>query len=305
MRKKPIVAVISVIFLCVAWCVGTDNFIVKDRILDIAPKIAEEKQNMIVMKTGDGEKQVMALEEAVVGYVAAEMAATAPEAALRAQAVAVRSFAYAEQAAAGEVCGDSGHCMAYLTVAERQERWGDNFDKYEASVRRAVEETAGEMLLSDGEVVKAYFHAACGGRTETVDNLWGGVPKWSAADCYWEGADGGRLSAVYFDKKDLAEKLGVAEADLALLSVAEEFDGRVCRVSLGRKSWRGAEFRTLLGLKSTRFSWVEGAEGVWFTVVGHGHGVGLCQVGAMGMAKSGYDYRHILAHYYPELTISG
>lgn len=301
MRKKPIWAGILMALACVAWLIG--NGAAEWQNLDIAPKIAEKAQNMVVMKTADSEMQSMSLEEAVVGYVAAEMPATAPQEALKAQAVAVRSFACAEQTAAGEVCADSGHCMAYLSVEQRRENWGDKFDEYEEAVRRAVRDTAGEMLVQDGEVLKAYFHAACGGRTETVDNLWGGEAKWAAADCFWEGADGARLSAVYFTKAELAEKLGVAERDLALLSVADEFDGRVCRVSLGRKSWRGADFRTLLGLKSTRFSWIEGAEGVWFTVLGHGHGVGLCQVGAMGMAAQGYDYRRILGQYYSGVEI--
>lgn len=303
MQKKFVLAGILVILACVAWLIDVGGGIGGWKVLDIAPKIAEKGEYMVVMKTTAGEKLTMSLEEAVVGYVAGEMAATAPQEALRAQAVAARSFACAEQAAAGEICTQSGHCMAYLSVAERQERWGEKFDEYEGLIRKAVSGTAGEMLRQDGEPVKAYFHAACGGRTETVDNLWGGEPKWSAADCYWEGAEGARLSAVYFTKQEMAEKLGVAERDLALLSVADEFGGRICRVSLGRKSWRGADFRSLLGLKSTRFSWIEGAEGVLFTVVGYGHGVGLCQVGAMGMAEQGYDYRRILEQYYPGVDV--
>lgn len=299
-----ILAGISLILVCVAWS-GQGMFMGGGRYdLDIPPKIADKSQNMVILQGADGVKRELSLEEAVVGYVAGEMAALSPQEALKAQAVAVRSFARAEQTAAGGVCTDSGHCMAYLSVEERHERWGEKFTEYEERVRQAVSDTDGEVLTKDDEPIKVYFHAACGGRTETVDNLWGGEAKWSAADCYWEGADGAVLSAVYFTKEELAEKLGVAAEDLALLAVADEFDGRVCRVTLGRKSWRGAEFRSLLGLKSTRFTWVEGAEGVWFTVSGYGHGVGLCQVGAVGMAKQGYDYREILGQYYPELAVS-
>lgn len=272
-----------------------------DQIMDLPPKIAESGRKMVNLRVG-GAVTVLDLEEAVVGYVAAEMAAAAPEEALKAQAVAARSFAWAEQLAAGEVCGDSGHCMAYLSVEERKERWGESFAKWEAVVRQAVADTAGVVLQVGGEPVKAYFHAACGGRTETVDNLWGGEALWAAADCYTEG-DAGVVAAQYFTRAELAEKLGVPEADVPLLCIEQEFDGRVCRVSMGRKSWRGADFRAALGLKSTRFNWLNGAEGVWFTSVGWGHGVGMCQAGAVGMAEAGCGWCEILAHYYPDVKV--
>lgn len=296
-RKCLIAVLVAIGLVCAAKGMDLGSW----QIMDLPPKIAENNCKMVNLVCEGGVYR-LDLEEAVVGYLAGEMSAAAPMEALRAQAVAVRSFAWAEQAAAGQICGESGHCMAYLSAEERAARWGEKFDEYEERLREAVRDTAGEMLLADGVAVKAYFSAACGGRTETVDNLWGGKALWQAADCYWEG-NGAVLSSVYFSREEIAEKLGVAAADVPLLCVAQEFDGRVCRVSLGRKSWRGAELRNLLGLKSTRFCWLNGAEGVWFTCVGHGHGVGLCQAGAVGMARAGWGWREILAHYYPGLVV--
>lgn len=297
--QKRLVLLLTPLVLWAAW-----YFMFKDeQILDIAPKIAEQQTAMLLLKGADGKAVPIDLEAAVVGYVAAEIGPNAPTEALKAQAVAVRSFAYAEQQAAGCVCGLSTHCMAYLDAAARAERWGSAFAEYEEKLTAAVAATAGELLWADDVVQKAYFSAVCGGRTETVNNLWGGENKWPATDCYWEGADSGALGAVFYSKTDLAARLGVAEADLPLLKISAENDGRLSRVSLGRKSWRGADFRALLGLRSTRVSWLAGAEGVWFTTVGYGHGVGLCQAGAVGMANVGYNYRQILAHYYPGLSL--
>lgn len=306
MRKRLVGIAFLLILAAVFWQPAMKFLQARGQIWDLPPKIAEQPRVMLLLRlNGDEQLIQIDLEEAVVGYLAGEMPALAPEEALKAQAVAVRSFAYCEMAAAGEVCGDSTHCMAYLSEAERAERWGKNFTEYEEKLRRAVAATAGEMLFADGEPVKTYFHAACGGRTQTVTEVWGGAAKWQAADCFWEGAAGTVLSGRFFTRQELAEKLSVPEADLPLLKIAaENGDGRVSRVTCGKMSWRGTEFRTLLGLKSTKFNWLATAEGFWFTAQGYGHGVGLCQAGAVGMAEAGYDYRAILAQYYPGLVIA-
>lgn len=296
--KMPLLLIIIVLGATAWWWQNNDG---ADKIWDLPPKIAQNNHKMVNLVRPDGTYR-LDLEEAVVGYVAGEMVAEAPMDALMAQTVAVRSFAWAEQQAAGQICGDSGHCMAYLSAEERAVRWGDRAEEFEERVRKAVSGTAGQMLQVAGQPVKAYFSAACGGRTETVENLWGGQGMWPAADCYWEGS-AAVVDSVFVPRGKLAEKLGVSADDVALLCVAQEFDGRVCRVSVGRKNWRGADFRALLGLKSTRFCWLNGAEGLWVTSVGYGHGVGLCQAGAVGMAEAGWGWRDILGHYYAGVEI--
>ena len=306
MRKSlvKIVLLLSAAAISVFWLAAF--FKDFNHIYDLPPKIAENPHNMVMLRLkGAAEPVRMDLEEAMVGYLAAEMSALSPGEALKAQAVAVRSFAWCESAAAGEVCADSTHCMAYLSAEQRAERWGKNYAEYEEKIRSAAEATAGEMLFDGDGPVKAYFHAACGGRTQTVADVWGGGAKWPAADCYWEGAEGTVLSSRFFTRRALADALGITEAELPLLRVAaDDGAGRVSRVSCGRNSWRGTEFRALLGLKSTGFCWLATAEGYWFTVQGYGHGVGLCQAGAVGMANAGYDYRAILAQYYPGLSLA-
>lgn len=270
-----------------------------------AAELPEEPPRLITLRhTADGEAEQIPLEEALVGFLAGEMSPDAPEAALQAQAVAARSFVYARNLSAGEVCDDSAHCLAYWPEEERRERWGRHFADYEAKLQTAVGTTADMMLLSDGEVQAAYFHAACGGMTENAAECWGGSVQTAVVPCFWDGGAAGNLSACFWPKAELAAKLGVTEEELALLTVrATSASGRVQRLSCGTKSWRGSEFRSLLGLRSTDFNWLATAEGYWFTVQGYGHGVGLCQAGAIGLAGQGCGFQGILAYYYPELEL--
>lgn len=252
----------------------------------------------------DGLAEEIELEEAVVGYVAAEMPASYGEAALAAQAVAVRTYAWRRFLADGEVCDDGGCCMAYASEAERRKRWGADFEEYEAKLRRAAEQTAGLVLAKNGELVAACFSASCGGMTEDAAACWGGRSEYPAAACYWE--DGGRVSACFWPKAELAARLGVGEKDLGLLYVTSHTaSGRVRELRCGDARWSGPEFRQLLGLASCRISWLATAEGFWFTCLGSGHGVGLCQQGAGGLAAAGAGWRDILGVYYAGCEVCG
>ena len=242
------------------------------------------------------------LEEAVVGFVAAEMPASYDEAALAAQAVAARSYAWHKQLTDGQVCDNSAHCLAYLDEAGRRERWGKHFAEYEAKIRQAAAETAGMVLSKDGEVLPAYFHAACGGMTESPANGFGGANLWPASACYWEANSS--PSGCFWPKAELAERLQLNQTELPLLYIsASTPSGRVKELRCGSRSWSGQEFRQLLGLPSRRISWLSGQEGFWFTCQGFGHGVGLCQQGCGGLAAQGADWQQILNVYYPGCQI--
>lgn len=248
------------------------------------------------------------LEEAVIGFVAAEMPASYDEQALAAQAVAARSYAWQKYQTAGEVCDNSAHCLAYLDETARKERFGSAFAEYEAKLRAAAESTAGLILTQNGQPVPAYFHACCGGQTESAAICWGGQSYYPAAACYWDNQTGtaSSVGSNFWPKEQLAERLQITPAQLPLLYIsATTPSGRVKEVRCGTQSWSGNDFRQLLGLASNRFSWLEAKEGFWFTTLGSGHGVGLCQQGAGGMAAQGYAWPQILSVYYAGCEVSG
>jgi stage II sporulation protein D len=256
-------------------------------------------------RTQTNEVEQIPLEEAVIGFVAAEMPAGFGEEALKAQAVAARSYVYCRSLSVGEVCDDSKHCLAYLSEQERRERWGSSFAKYEEKLSRAVSDTAGQILTANGEPVTTYFHAVCGGMTESAAACWGGTSAYPSVRCYWDSNAANAVSSSFWQRSDLAAALSISEKDLPLLRItATTAGGRVSRVTCGDKSWSGSDFRSLLGLNSNNFNWLSTSEGYWFTVLGYGHGVGLCQQGAGGLAEAGYNYRQILSVYYAGCELS-
>ncbi len=275
-----------------------------------AGKAPEEVRSLRLL--ADGEIREMALEEYLVGVVAAEMPASFPEEALKAQAVAARS--YAIYCAAGgkhgeaDLCADPGCCQAWLSVGELRERWGEGWEDKLERIRRAVEATAGQSLRYQGEPVFAAFHSSSAGATEDCGAVWNPRPYLVSVDSPETAADvPGYLSSLRCDPLDFRD---------AILSVCPEADfsgeeedwigplrrdgsGRVASVELGGQELSGTRLRSLFSLRSTAFS-LDYEDGLFvFTVSGYGHGVGMSQYGAMVMARDGADYRSILAHYYP------
>ena len=133
---------------------------------------AMPQQAKVLYGTADLAPLKSELEEYVVGVVAAEMPAAFPEEALKAQAVAARTYQVRQMQAAGtkEVLYDVG--QAYIDTAEQKKKWGENYPVYASKIRKAVRETAGEIMVYDGEPILAAFHAISAGRTEDAVHVW-------------------------------------------------------------------------------------------------------------------------------------
>ena len=270
-----------------------------------------------IFRTSADSVDTVPLEEAVVGVLAGEMPADFDEEALKAQAVAARSYIlkrmpqpYGAGAAVhsgdADICDDFAHCQAYVDENKRRENWGEQFVEKEKKIRAAVTATAGEVITYDGAVVSPTFCSTCGGKTENAADYWQSeVPALQSVSCYWDTDAPKYLSHVYYTKAEMAAKLGISCEELANLKITETAEsGRVKTVTCGEKQWKGSAVRTALGLNSTDFQWLADENGYLITVKGFGHGVGLCQHGANGMAKAGADYKQILNHYYTDIEIT-
>ena len=138
-----------------------------------------EVRETISVLVGD-EPRELDMTDYLTGVVAAEMPANFEEEALRAQAVAARTYALycaaAHRHADAEVCADSGCCQAWLDDAAMRERLGKDYDYYAAKLRRAVETTAGEYLTYEGAPAFAAFHSSSAGATEDSGRVWNAVP---------------------------------------------------------------------------------------------------------------------------------
>lgn len=272
----------------------------------------------IVLLAG-GEARTLALEDYLCGVLAAEMPASFPEEALKAQAVAARTFAVSGASAHkhGEaaVCADPGCCQAWLDEDSLRRRWGDDAEAYLAKIRRAVEATAGQILCCEGDPIFAAFHSSSAGATEDCGAVWNPRPYLVSVPSPETAADvPNYISTAEFWPTDFRDTLLSLrpEADFSgpvgswIGEIRPDGSGRVAEVILGGVSFRGTELRQLFALRSTAFElcWRDGL--FVFTVTGFGHGVGMSQYGAKVMAEQGADYREILSHYYPgtELVLS-
>ena len=270
----------------------------------------------ISLLTEDGILE-MDMKEYLVGVVAAEMPAAFPDEALKAQAVAART--YAMNCAAGkkhgdaQVCADYKCCQAWQDDAALREKWGVDYDMYIEKIRAAVAATEGQYLSYDGEAVFAAFHSSSAGATEASGSIWSERPYLiSVSSPETEEDVPNFVSRVDCTELDFRDTLLSAhpEADFTgdasgwVGEISRDESGRVASVVLGGVSVSGTELRSLFALRSTAFE-LEYDGGFHFTVTGYGHGVGMSQYGAKVMAEDGDDYRAILAHYYTGCELTG
>lgn len=280
-----------------------------------APPPSPEPPVRTVSLLLDGETLTMPLEEYLPGVVAGEMPASFHPQALRAQAVASRTFALrrrevpAARHPEADVCADSGCCQVWLSEERRRELWGEDFDRYEAAVRSAVEDTAGVILTCGGEPILACFHASSPGRTESSGAVWGTALPYLVSVDTPEGAG---------DVPDFVTTVDVSAEELreGILSIAPmaafagdpsewvgervlDTGGRVSVIRIGGAPVPGAAVRETFSLRSACFTLCWTGGGFLFTVEGSGHGAGMSQYGANVMAKGGASWQEILAHYYP------
>ena len=280
---------------------------------------AEERQETHLRVLQDGQVTELELEEYLVGVVRAEMPASFEVAALKAQAVAARTYTLYKMTTGGnhapvaDVCTDAACCQAYLDAAAAAGNWGDQSETYEKKVAQAVADTAGQVILYGGQPILAVFHAASSGLTREAGDVWSSDLPYLQAVSSGETGEGipNYYSRAEFSTEAFREKVLALydNADLSgkperwLKHAVTDAAGNVKTVEVGGVTVRGSALRTLLGLRSACFTWEVQDGNIVFFVTGYGHGVGLSQHGANQMAKEGADWQEILLHYYTDVTI--
>lgn len=270
----------------------------------------------------------MNLEEYIKGVVAAEMPADFAPEALKAQAVAARTFAYGRltgvyKSKQGvhdgvDICTDSTHCQAWTSKESAMKKWSVLFaSRNWGRIEKAVNATKGMIVVYKGTIANTLFHASSSGRTENSEEVWSGisVPYLRSVTSSGEEGSKGYITSILIKPSELAEKLSKAypdakfdEESLKSIKIVDyTAGGRVKTLKIGDITLKGTEFRTLLGLRSTDFK-VEKTDddtdgALKITTTGYGHGVGMSQWGADSLAKKGGTCIEILKHYYTGVDI--
>ncbi len=257
----------------------------------------------------------MPLDDYITCVVAAEMPYTFNVEALKAQAVAARSYClYKRQNGSGhedsDVCTASNHCAAYTTKNELTDKYGSlNANKIWKKVNDAVKATSGEIITYNGKVALALFHSRSWQYTEASENVWGGSYPYLVSVTTPEEDSVTTVSVSrsdLFEAFSLGDSIAASSAEPASLTSTLNSSQRQDKISYLGKTIKGKSLRSKLKLRSTDFSYVKEEDGSYtFTVHGYGHGVGMSQYGANSMANSGKSYIEILTHYYQGVKVEG
>lgn len=322
--KKMIAVILIVIFvtlllpLAIVWLVGAGN-----KVFDGEGKAAQEnltERRTVQVYVADKQKvEEMDINEYLKCVVAAEMPADFEEEALKAQAVAARTYLYAhiEEAEKGNVteshngapiCTDSKHCQAYISEEKRRESWDDADNKWN-KISKAVEDTTGQIMTYNGEIISAVFHSTSSGTTEAAVDVWGSeVPYLQSVPSAGDEQSPKYKSELTVSEEEfkntVSEKIEGTDWSKGLFSnINRSETGGIVSIDVGGVNIKGTELRNLFSLRSTNVDIVQKDGNVVMSVKGYGHGVGMSQYGANYMASQGKKYDEILKTYYSGIKI--
>lgn len=239
------------------------------------------------------------LEEYLLGVVASEMPVSFELEALKAQAIAARTFV----AARNYQVDDTTASQVYKSDEELKAQWGDNYPTYIEKIKQAVNETQGKILTYQGSPITAAFFSSSNGTTNNAQDYWlNEVEYLQAVDSHWDNEVKENQKELTFSLSDLASKLGLTS--LSTFVVTENYDnGYVKSVQADDQVFTGRKIREVLALPSSSFTITNNGNDITFTTTGSGHGIGMSQYGANGMALEGFHYDEILNHYYQNVKI--
>ena len=261
--------------------------------------------NVTVKDVDSNEETNLDLEEYVVGVVAGEMPASFEIEALKAQAIAARSYALSKIETSTEsydLVTDITN-QVYITTEDMQEKWGEDYDFYYDKIKNAVSATKNLVMEYEGDVISAYYFAMSNGATEDVSLVFGESRDYlKSVDSSWDESVKNFSVTTTFTKEEFCSKLSIDCSNITIGAIDRSSTNRVNTIVINDKEFKGTTLRTLLGLRSTDFT-IDIADDIKITTKGYGHGVGISQYGANEMAKNGASYEEILNHYYKDIDI--
>ncbi len=266
----------------------------------------------------DGAVREMTMAAFLPGVVRGEMLPGFEPEALKAQAVAERTFLRYQMESGkpahpqADICTDPGCCSAYLSEEKARSNWGEQFPSLNEKILSAVTATDGVLALYDGAPILAVFHSSSDASTAASGDVWtADLPYLRSVTTPETGQTVPNYYSVKTLSRDEFRAIFAAAYPQASFSGdwvtgrTENDSGRVETITIGGVTVTGSDVRALYGLRSASFTVEVGSEEVTFSVTGYGHGVGMSQYGANELAKQGLTYEEILRHYYTDITLGG
>jgi stage II sporulation protein D len=262
------------------------------------------------VKKENNEIETLDLETYLIGVLAAEMPASFEKEALKAQAVASRTYAMYKIEHNTNNDYDvlaSITNQSYITEDEMKDLWNDDYQKYYEKISEAVNETSNEVMYYNDEIIEAFYFSMSNGQTEnSIDVFNEELPYIKSVSSKWDNEElNNFLSTIEIEKSTFCEKLNLRTCDtLKITNITKTSSNRISSLTINNQEFKGTKIRELLNLRSTDFSIDIKDNKVTIITKGYGHGVGMSQYGANGMAKDGYSYQQILKYYYNDININ-
>ena len=286
-------------------------------IFSLIPSLAASTESPVcqpiepTVKVAIGESvEIMSVEDYVAGVVAGEVPYTFEGEAMKAQAVAARTYLYyrlenGSPHKDADICTDASHCCAFMSEDELVRRYGEEYaHRTMEKARGAAESTYGEILTYKGSPIQAVWHSSSDGYTEDSGNIWLASLPYLSSVSTPERAETYAVSFTLAEVKSRLRGAGYRYDGKTNLTQYNNETGRCDALCFGNAEVSGNTARKLFGLKSTDFTAGYHGGRLYFLVRGYGHGVGMSQHGANVMAKGGSSYDEILSHYYKGSELS-
>lgn len=278
-------------------------------VLLIKPKEIIEKQYTFEKTTKVRVKRVnkniietIPLEKYLIGVLSGEMPVSYELEALKAQAVAARTYTLNKMDMNKEFeydIVDNTNDQMYLDENQLKENWGNKYEEYRKKIKQAVEETSGQYLTYDGKIIKAFFFSTSSGKTENCKDVFGeNLPYLVSVSSEWDENSPSYIDKKEFTKEEFYEKLNLPYNKELNIEINRNNTNSINTIDINGNIMKGTDFRYELNLKSTNLEIEEANNNIIITSKGFGHGVGLSQYGAQELALKGYKYDEILKHYY-------
>ena len=241
----------------------------------------------------------------LIGVVSSEMPASFNLEALKAQSVLARTYALKAKQT-GKKLTDTVNTQSYIDIDQMKNKWGNSFNTYYNKIKNAVENTNEEYLSYNGNYIEALYHSTNNGKTESSLDVFGNYyPYLISVSSEYDKNASSYLRTINMPLDTISNKLGLSLNNDSVISILSYTDGgNIKEININGNNFSGKKVRELLGLRSADFDISISDNNANITTRGYGHGVGMSQYGANGMANAGYSYKDILSHYYPGTTLT-
>lgn len=241
----------------------------------------------------------------LIGVVSSEMPASFNLEALKAQSVLARTYALKAKQT-GKKLTDTVSTQSYIDIDQMKNKWRNSFNTYYNKIKNAVENTNGEYLSYNGNYIEALYHSTNNGKTESSLDVFGNYyPYLISVSSEYDKNASSYLRTINMPLDTISNKLGLSLNNDSVISILSYTDGgNIKEININGNNFSGKKVRELLGLRSADFDISISDNNANITTRGYGHGVGMSQYGANGMANAGYSYKDILSHYYPGTTLT-